>query len=83
MPRYDGPYHIIDAYPDKSMYTLDMPHTTNIHPEFHAKLLAPYKPNNPELFPDRELPCPGPIVTPDGEQEWTVERIIDQHRRGR
>ncbi|EPQ50046.1 hypothetical protein GLOTRDRAFT_21152, partial [Gloeophyllum trabeum ATCC 11539] len=77
MPRFDGPYRVTDAFPERSVYTLDLPNTPNIFPEFHAKHLVPYHANDPQLFPGRELPRPGPIVTPNGEEEWTVERIID------
>ncbi|KAH7919157.1 hypothetical protein BV22DRAFT_998106, partial [Leucogyrophana mollusca] len=34
-------------------------------------------------FPPCEMSRPGPVVTPHGEQEWMVERIIDKWRRGR
>ncbi|KAI0039457.1 hypothetical protein FA95DRAFT_1504144, partial [Auriscalpium vulgare] len=33
--------------------------------------------------PSRVLEHPGPIVTQDGEQEWEVDKIMDQRRRGR
>ncbi|KAJ7069137.1 hypothetical protein C8F01DRAFT_948060, partial [Mycena amicta] len=35
-------------------------------------------------FPNRALTCPGPAVTPDGqEDEYYVERIVDEHIRYR
>ena len=49
MPRYDGPYTIVQAHPESSTYTLDLPNSPNIFPTFHASQLRPYHPNNPEL----------------------------------
>jgi hypothetical protein len=49
----------------------------SIHPTFHTKLLRPYIPNDPELFPEREPPRPPPVVPDD--QQYEVERITD-HR---
>ena len=42
-----------------------------------------YHPNDPALFPERELPKPGPVVTEDGIEEWSVEKILDSKRAGR
>lgn len=81
MPRFDGPYKIIHANPEKSSYTLDMPNAPNTFPTFHSSLLRRFVPNDPDLFPGRELERPG-AVSVDGEDEWFVERIIDE-RRGR
>ncbi len=39
--------------------------------------------NDPTLFPLREHIPPGPVVTNDGIEEFFIERIIDQHHRGR
>ncbi|KAF8428847.1 hypothetical protein L210DRAFT_3488697 [Boletus edulis BED1] len=38
---------------------------------------------NASLFPDREQPRPGPVVTPDGQQECLIDKIIDEKRVGR
>ncbi|KIP01165.1 hypothetical protein PHLGIDRAFT_60406, partial [Phlebiopsis gigantea 11061_1 CR5-6] len=77
MVRYDGPYRIVQAWPDTSVYTLDLPPHLNILPTFHASLLRPWIDNDNALFPSRRLDQPGPVVTADGEQEWAVERILD------
>ncbi|KAJ7224662.1 hypothetical protein GGX14DRAFT_320806, partial [Mycena pura] len=35
-------------------------------------------------FPDHELERPGPIVSSDGQDEWLIEQIINEHtRRGK
>lgn len=82
MVRYDGPYRVIQAWPDSSTYTLDLPEHMNVFPTFHALLLQPYHANDASLFPDRELPMPGPIVTEDGQVEWEIESILDRCRQG-
>ena len=53
MVRYDGPYSIIQAWPDSSTYTLDLPESMSIFPTFHVSLLRPYVENAAALFPDR------------------------------
>lgn len=83
MVRFDGPYRVLRANPESSVYTLDLPKNMRIFPTFHASLLKPYHANRADLFPGRHLPKPGPIVTPDGVEEWTVERIVDRRTRGR
>lgn len=83
MPRNDGPYTVVKAFPEKSEYTLQLPGHRRTFPGFHASLLKPYHPNDPALFPERELPKPGPVVTEDGIEEWSVEKIIDSKRAGR
>ena len=83
MVRYDGPYTVIQAWPDSSVYTLDLPESMKILPTFHASLLRPFIANDNVLFPGRQHEEPGPIVTADGGQEYFVNRILDRRRRGR
>lgn len=66
MPRFDGPYNVLEAHPDTSTYRLLLPPS-----------------NNPELFPNRELERPGPIVTEDGVTEYFIDKILDERSRGR
>lgn len=82
IPRYDGPYTVVETHLELSVYTLDLPNTMNIYPAFHSSLLRKYVPNDASLFPDRELPRPGPIVTDNGAAEWTVERVLDERKCG-
>ncbi|KAG1793838.1 uncharacterized protein HD556DRAFT_1190069, partial [Suillus plorans] len=77
MPRYDGPYKIVDANPATSTYTLNLPNSPNICPTFHISQLRPFIPNDATLFPTQELPRPGPVVTEDGQAENFIERILD------
>ena len=79
LPKYIGPYTVIDAKPDKSVYTLDLPPELvrrHIHPTFHVKLLRSYKPNDDILFPGREALAYYDF-SDDPDQEWYVDAIID------
>jgi Reverse transcriptase (RNA-dependent DNA polymerase)/RNase H-like domain found in reverse transcriptase/Integrase zinc binding domain/Chromo (CHRromatin Organisation MOdifier) domain/Retrotransposon gag protein len=82
-PRFLGPFKIIRAEPETSNYKLELlPKVdfTSIHPNFHSSLLRPYHPNDPEQFPKREPPRPGPVIPDDPEgAQYTVEKLID-HR---
>jgi hypothetical protein len=83
MPRHDGPYTIVDAFPERSEYTLKLPNNPNTFPGFHANLLKRFIPNDPLLFPDREPARPLPVITEDGTEEWFIDKIVDARRRGR
>lgn len=74
---------VLAAYPESSIYTIDMPNAPLTYTTFHASELRPYFENDSSLFPSRELARPGPVVTADGEEEWLVEAIIDERVRGR
>ena len=81
LPRFIGPFPIIEAKPETSTYKLDLPTMYQIHPVFHAKLLNPAIPNDPERFPTREPPRPSPVFeNDDGKGDnYEVEYIRD-HR---
>jgi len=69
-PRFLGPFKIIRAEPKTSNYELELlPKVdfTSIHPNFHSSLLRTYIPNDPEQFPKREPPRPGPAIPDDPE----------------
>ena len=84
-PRFIGPFKIIDAHPTTSNYKLQLlpeKEYQSIHPNFHARLLRPFTPNDPAQFPMREPPRPPPIIPEDNQYE--VERIVEHRpRRGR
>jgi hypothetical protein len=83
MPRFDGPFEVIKAFPDSSTYMLRLPEHTKIHRTFHASLLHSFVNNDTSLFPSRALEKPGPVVTVDGEIEYFIEKILDECTRGR
>ena len=82
-PRFLDPFKIMRAEPRTSNYKLELlPKVdfTSIHPNFYSSLLRPNHPNDPEQFPKREPPRPGPVIPDDPEgAQYTVERLID-HR---
>ena len=83
MPRFDGPYRITKSFPERSVYTLDMPNAPELYPTFHSTLLTKHLPNDDVLFPGRVRRHPGTIMTENGEVEWWVDEIIDERKRGR
>ncbi|KAI9059968.1 hypothetical protein FKP32DRAFT_1528892, partial [Trametes sanguinea] len=50
MVQYNGPYRILHAHPEASIYTLNLPDSMRISPTFHASLLKWFVPNGDELF---------------------------------
>src|SRR6266700_1169767 len=56
-PLYIGPYEILEIFPETSNYVLKLPpqlEQHGIHPRFHVSWLTPHKPNDKEIFPNRE-----------------------------
>lgn len=74
------PTHVTEAFPHTSTYRL---HILNAPSTFHASQLKRYVRNNPGLFPRRELARDGPVTLENGEEEYVVERILDERKRGR
>jgi len=44
LPRFDGPYPVIDTHPEASTVTLDLPNQPNVFPTFHIHLIKPFIP---------------------------------------
>ena len=65
-----------------SNYTLELPNSPNTFPTFHASELNPFIPNDPMLFPGRELSQPQPIFMLEGLEEFHVQEILDLQRYG-
>jgi hypothetical protein len=82
MPRYDGPYNITATDTTHSTVTLDLPERPNIFPVFHTSEVRPFRENDDSLFPNRALTPPDPI-TLNGHEEFFIDKIVDQRRRGR
>jgi hypothetical protein len=82
-PRWDGPFSVTAAFPETSSYSLHLPNSPNVFPTFHASLLKRFIENDPLLFPSRELGRPGPVMTEDGLEEYRIEKIVDERKRGR
>jgi len=82
MPCYDGPYTIVKAFSKSSMYTLHLPASSHVFPFFHVSLLKKFNVNDLDLFSEHELAKPGPIVTADGQDEYFIEKILDEWKCG-
>ena len=63
-PWWDGPFTIINMNTESS-YKLD---NNNEYP-YYSSQLKPFHANDTQLFPSREHPKPGPVMTNDGLME--------------
>jgi hypothetical protein len=77
-PRRHGPFKIIQVMSAVN-YRLELPTQWSIHPVFHIDLLTPYK-ETIMHGPNFTRPAPELI---DGEEEYSVEKILDSWRFGR
>ena len=76
LPKFVGPYKVLQAYPDTSNYELELPAELArrwLCPHFHVGLLRPHHANNDALFPNRRYPDPYDFGAPD-DAEWYVEK---------
>jgi hypothetical protein len=73
MARYDGPYEVLEAYPNTSMYKIQLPESLKQFPVFHVSQLQLHHLNNPNLFPSRKQQRPSPIITKDGSTEYFMD----------
>src|SRR5277367_5179586 len=69
MPRFDGPYTILNTDPAHRTVTLDLPNSPNIHPTFHTSEVLPFLKNDADLYPSREHAKLPPITTDCGDEE--------------
>ena len=74
-PLYCGPFKVIEKL--TAAYRLELPPHMQIHPVFHVSQLKLYR--KPESD-DRRYSKPGPIVTPEGHEEFEVDEIV-RHRK--
>lgn len=80
LPKFIGPYLVLEAKPTVSTYKLDLPNelkNRNIHPVFHVSRLRPYHANDDRLFPGRDSVEPYDYGEPDEE---TGVEVIEGHR---
>ena len=82
MPRYDGPYLVVDVHEAASIVTLDIPNAPNIFPTFHTSHIKPFKKNDNSKWPSWTLEKPGPVSLND-PSEYLVDRIIDHKKIGK
>jgi hypothetical protein len=82
MPRYDGPYLVVDTHEAASTVTLDIPNAPNIFPTFHTSHIKPFRQNNDSKWPSCSLEKPGPVMVNDSP-EYLVNKIIDHKKIGK
>jgi hypothetical protein len=78
VPRQHGPFKVTQVMSAVN-YRLELPTQWSIHPVFHTDLLTPYK-ETIMHSPNFTQPTPELI---DGEEEYSVEKILDSRRFGR
>lgn len=79
VPKYIGPYEVIQVIPGKSAYKIKLPpelERRRIHPVYHISKLRPHVSNDDSLFPGREARRFYDFGN-DPEDEWTVSEIAD------
>ena len=81
-PWWDRPYTVINANPKLSTYPLNMDGDNNIFPTFHSSELKLHIANNINLFPNRDHPQPGPVLTANSLEEHKLEFILNSRHRG-
>ena len=62
----------------RNSYKLELPKSMKIHPVFHHALLL-RKPEDEFKRAPKPLP---PVITPDGEEEYIIDKILDSRKVG-
>ena len=83
MPCYNDPYTVVDTNEWHSTVTIELPNAPNIFPTFHTSEVLPFTECDTKLFPSRKFKEPPPILTPEGNKECFIDKILDQRRWGR
>lgn len=85
LPKYIGPYPIVEANSASSNYRLGLPTELakrGIHSNLHVSLLRKHSPNDDAIFPQRSLADPYDFGEPI-DVEWLVDEITNHHWDGR
>jgi hypothetical protein len=80
LPKFVGPYKVLEVSQEALNYKLELPSLWKIHDTFHISLLRRFVPNDDDLFPERTQPPPPPVLV-DGEQHFEVEAILSYDSR--
>ncbi|OJT03559.1 Transposon Ty3-I Gag-Pol polyprotein, partial [Trametes pubescens] len=84
VPKFIGPYKVIESFPNTSNYVLDLPpelKDRHIHPHFHVLLLRKHEANDDALFPRREARAFYDFGV-DNSAEWLVDEIVGHEWAG-
>ena len=79
LPKFIGPYKIVEAHIAASTVTLDLPPELTawrVHPTFHASLIRAHVPNDDGRFPRQDAKSYYNFGSAD-EPEWFVDEILD------
>jgi hypothetical protein len=71
LPRFDGPYAVVDTHSEASTVTLDLPNQPQIFPTFHINLVKPFLPNDDDKFPIVQSASPN-LQNFLSSQFWTI-----------
>jgi len=82
MPHYNGPYTIIDTNEKHSTVTIELPNALNVFPTFHTSEVLPFIKCNTNFFPSCKFDKPPPVLTPEGNKEFFIDKILDQWHWG-
>lgn len=77
--KFLGPYLITEKI-SNLLYRLRLPRTLKIHDVFHVSSLEKQR---PDTILGRQIKTPPPILTPEGDIEWQVEKVLDSRIFGR
>ena len=84
MPKWIGPYPVMQSHPKESRYTLDLPpelKARRVHPSFHTSRLCPFHKNNDKLFPKCEVRAYYDFGD-NKDEEWLVDEILAHQWKG-
>jgi hypothetical protein len=84
MPKFIGPYTVLEAFKEASAYKLELPQELldrRINPTFHISRLRRHYPNDSKLFPLRRTQTAYDFGEPD-EAEYVIEEIVDHRWNG-
>jgi hypothetical protein len=79
MPHFNGPYVITGTNPKHSTVSLDLPYKPNHFLVFHTSKLRLFNENDNQLFTEWALKPPDLLII-NGEQEFFIDRIIDEYK---
>jgi hypothetical protein len=85
MPKFIGPYPVVEAQREKSTYKLALPPelvNRRIHPRFHVSRLRKHVENDDDKFPKREVKTFYDFGD-DPATEWLVDEIVDHDWKGK
>ena len=78
MPKYVGPYHVVEAHTAASMVMLELPPelvSRRVHPTFHMSVIWAHIANDDERFPCCDMQSYYDFSAAD-EPEWFINEIL-------